>query len=141
MYNGCLLKLNKHQLIPNGLPPTIVSWEDVIEDTGGFFNPALPKRLTIPAGVSRVRIICSCVWLINYVGCRQMLPKKNGWFLYGLPVMNYMANNVTTTDMTNSSYPIPVVEGDYFEYEVFQSSGAPLYLAMSPGTWFGLEGV
>lgn len=127
-----------NQSIPNN-SPTMSSWSVVDYDTDSFFDSNYPTRLTVPAGVSMVRLIGQAVWTKNSSGMRQLVIKKNGQFFPGDPVITYLPNGRTTTDMVAISPPLPVEEGDYFEFEVFQDRGGSLDLLASTGTFFSIE--
>jgi len=118
----------------------MVTWGLVDYDTDGFFNSSNPTRLTIPAGVSKVRLIAQNIWQRgNSTGMRQNVIKKNGAFFPGDPCVNVPANSDTTTDLVAISPVLEVQEGDYFENEVYQSDGAALPLLASTGTFFSIE--
>ena len=143
-FDGAMVGLSANQSLANGVNQPI-SWASTDYDTKGFWSASQPTRLTIPAGVSWVRLVASQVYSgSSCAGFRQLIILKNktpvnyGWFR-GDPVVNHPATCGTTSDAQGMTPVIPVVAGDYFEMTAYQSSGAPLDLLLSTGTWFSIE--
>ncbi len=108
--------------------PTKVSWDNFQFDDNSFWNIANPTRLTIPAGVTRVRLTAGIRWTPNVTGERQLRIIAN-------PAGTYDANSVFASDdrpsdnsgdATLDTGILVVTAGMYFELEVEQNSGAPL---------------
>lgn len=122
---------------------TMATWADDSTngyDTDGFFNSSNPTRLTVPAGVTKIRIMAQTIWAMgNGAGFRQVVIKKNGAFFYGDPIVNVLANSATTTDIGCISPVLNVTPGDYFEVELFHTDGGNLALLASTGTFFSIE--
>lgn len=153
-YKGALVvKMNADQSIPNSTNGVMVTYDTVIRDTEGFFNPTYPTRFTIPAGITKVRLMGQQVFASNTTGLRQAVIRKNyptppasslagdlapGWY-YGVPATTALANGGTTSDMQIQTPVLDVYEGDIFEYEVHQASGGSLNLLASRGVWFEIE--
>lgn len=118
-----------------------VDWDKAEYDTSGFYNPKQPTRLTIPRGVSKVRISANITWATVGTkfdeGYRAMKILKNGKSAPGLPYQRYMG--ISTSPGNISSTVIPVKEGDYFELEVYYRDNNELYLGSSDYTWFSIE--
>lgn len=131
------------QSIPNATLQ-FLNFNTVERDTDSFFNPAVPTRLTVPTGVSKVRLAGQVVFNHqSMTGLRQVVIKKNfpaglGWYA-GVPASTIVANQTTTTDVHVSTPVIDVQEGDFFELEVYQSGGVPITALASVGTWFTIE--
>lgn len=123
-----------------------VSWDLFYYDDLGFWSGGAPTRLTIPAGVSRVRLSAGIRWTPNTVGNRKIRIRGN-------PAGAFEANAIwaasehptgASGDDTIVTGIIPVAEGDYFEVVVTQNSTAPLLLLTTPasanrGNFFGVE--
>src|SRR5688572_2022027 len=141
---GALVFKTANQSIPNAAW-TMAVWDDESingYDIGGFFNPSQPSRLTVPAGVSRVRIQAQSIWQKgNGTGLRQLVVKKNGSFFPGDPIQNGVANNVTTADIGAVSPILNVTPGDYFEVELYHTDGGAIDLLASTGTFFSIESI
>ncbi len=143
-FDGAMLKLSANQSIASGVNQPI-AWAGSDYDTMGFWSASQPTRLTVPAGVNWVRLVASQIYSgSSCAGFRQLIILKNktptnyGWFR-GDPVVNQPATCGTTSDAQGMTPVIPVVPGDYFELTAYQSSGAPLDLLLSTGTWFTIE--
>jgi hypothetical protein len=145
MFRGAMVRKGHptpgNQSIPDNVA-TMVVFHHVDYDTDSFYSSLTPTRLTVPAGVSKVRLVGQAIFQRgNGTGFRQIVIKKNGQFFPGDPCVNVNANNVTTSDLVAISPVLPVAEGDYFELEVFHSDGAALPLLASTGTFFAIEAV
>ena len=113
--------------------PTAVSWDSVLFDDNSFWSNASPTRLTVPAGVNRVRLSAGIRWAANSTGERKIQIRFN-------PAGTYEANGIwasddrpsdDTGDATVVTPIIPVAAGDYFEVIVTQDSGGGLALNTS----------
>lgn len=120
---------------------TFVSFQQVDYDTDSFYNASNPTRLTVPAGVDKVRVHAQCIWQSNSTGLRQLVIKKNGAFYPGDPCVNVVAAGGTTTDIDTHSPVLMVEPGDYFEMEVFHTAGSTIDLLASTGTYLAIEAV
>lgn len=146
-FRGALVYLGSSVTVNSGVR-TMIPYNRVVYDTDGFFNPAQPTRLTVPSGVTKVRLATSHIWYNNANGLRQAVVKKNSassdGFYPGCGPATIPANSSTTTDPHAVTAVIDVNEGDYFESEAGQWSGSPLTMAVdangeSRGTWFMIE--
>ena len=139
-FDGAKLQLSADQSLANGTNQ-VISWATADYDTLSFFNPAQPTRLTVPNGVSWVRLTGSQVYATSCGGTmRQLIITKNGTWFSGDPVINTPPTcSGTTTDISGFSPVTPVVPGDYFEVSAFQNTGSALNLRWSTGTWFSIE--
>lgn len=152
-FRGALVYLGTPFIAQNGAR-AMVPFSEVEYDTDGFYDPSEPTKLTVPAGVTKVRLGSSHIWANNTVGLRQVVIKKNygvngsdGFFPGCGPGMNN-ANASTTSDPHARTAVICVNEGDFFQSEAGQWSGGPLGMALagpgphegtSRGTWFSIE--
>lgn len=120
---------------------TFVTFGVVDYEYGEWFNSSYPTRLTVPEGVTKVKVHGQCIWQSNSTGLRQIVLKKNGAFYPGDPCVNVEAAGVTTTDIDAHSPMLEVQAGDYFEMEVFHTAGATINLLASTGTYLAIEAV
>jgi hypothetical protein len=140
-FKGCLITLAAAQPIPN-TTATVVTWDAEYYDTENYHSLVTnPSRVTIPAGISKVRLIANIQFANNATGYRSVNIIKNGSVTEpGKPNISQNAVNGTVTSVNISSPVLPVVEGDYFEVQVTQTSGGDL--ALQTGnfrTWFAME--
>ena len=133
---GALLRLTASKSIPNNTR-TVIDWDSPIYDTSNFWSASKPSRLTVPIGVSKVRLTTSICWGQNNNGVRVVNICKNGaasWF--GRAVDRRAASGHSET--TISTPVVEVAAGDYFEVSVLQDSGVALDVVTS-GTSFSIE--
>ena len=134
---GALVNLNTTQLIPNE-SYTKVSFNNVIYDTDGFYNNNLPTRLTVPSGVSKVKVIANIEWGQTGTGRRVVEIWKNGVDgNHGLPKDSRAGSADPSVNLSSSV--IEVAQGDYFEVLVFHNGGLNMSIQGSHSTWFSIE--
>jgi hypothetical protein len=120
----------------NAATATVIVWQQIIEDTDGFFNigGANAERITIPTGVTRVRIKAQA--RIDSGSSDAMLYlHKNGAAVEGL---GYSDNKTDSHDYCSAtSHPIEVVAGDYIDAKVYSASSGTI----TDGniTWISVE--
>lgn len=113
-----------------------VTWQAADFDTSAFWNAGAPTRLTVPSGVTKVKLSGGVRWVSNTTGSRLITLFKNGASVAG----RFSQQSLTgVIDQSGVSADIPVVAGDYFEMIVFQSSGGALNITASDVTWFQIE--
>ena len=97
-------------------------------------NSTNPSRMTVPAGVTRIRLLCSIAFAVNGSGERQVEFLKNNSSSYN--GYTYLLGSYFPTVLVSSPV-LTVIAGDYFEVQVWQSSGSPLNLGAA--SWFAME--
>jgi hypothetical protein len=115
--------------------PTFVTWSAATFDVGGFWNAGAPTRLTIPAGVSLVRVTGQTDWAINATGERYSSINRNG----GAASAADRRVPVSFAEANFSTGPVQVAAGDYFELGAYQNSGGALNFNNSFTAWFSIE--
>jgi hypothetical protein len=122
---------------------TILDFPGEAFDTNNMHSTSVNNsRFTIPAGVTAVRITAQVVFAANATGQRLVIFLKNGGESFpGNVYFDGPAAIDGYKTIANLSTPVlQVVAGDYFQIEVFQSSGGPLLVvAGSTQTWFAIE--
>lgn len=126
---GALVCISASQAIPNE-EYTKVVFGDVGYDTDNFFDSENPTKLTIPAGVSKVRLTAGVRTSTISTGKFEITIYKNDSGAYrGRPTLTWGGS------YGNISSPvIPVSEGDYFELVVYQNSGSSSNLVGTTAT-------
>lgn len=117
------------------LPPstwTNASFEVIEHDAAGFFSSAAPTRLTVPAGVSKVRLVGNAE-LTSSISSDIRIVKNNTFDT----VPGQGRGTVTSGAGNISTAILKVVPGDYFEVRIFPSSTATLN--GQADTWFSIE--
>jgi hypothetical protein len=136
---GVLLKKSLAQSIANNAP-TMVSWDGEIYDDSNFFDIASPTKIIIPDGVSKVILKANSAWDGNVTGYRSIQIIKNGDS--NGEYMRSVVTRIADTVRSNSNIVTPimnVVQGDYFELLVLQTSGNALNFTNNFNSWFSLE--
>lgn len=141
-FKGALINLVGNQTISNDtLTDLLFSGESYDTDQ---FHYVYQERLTIPSGVSKVRLSGKVGWAANNSGHRAVGIHKNGGIGYQGYANAIQAINSGTivTWMYVQSPILYVVPGDYFTLNVYQFSGTALNaLGTSNGSysWFAVE--
>lgn len=148
---GALVRQSTGQSISSGTQ-TALSFDTAVYNDAGIWTGGSPTRLTVPAGVTRVRIHGNIRYYpdatgnVNY----QLYMKMNGAFFYGMPFNQNMSNTGNYNHSMNvSTGIITVTGGQYFELYTSQNTGSTLKTsdASDPSgfgpcpqaNWFSLE--
>jgi hypothetical protein len=113
----------------------VVAWQASQRDTDSFWSAGAPTRLTVPAGVSKVRV--GAMGRLTSAGTAfQVTTLKNGAAYAGL--------GTQTSDQQDTgcwSDVLDVVEGDYFEVQLFTGASRTLEAVTSgvARTWFAMQ--
>lgn len=139
-FAGALLQRSTDQAIANNTN-VVLSWTSALYQEGfTFWNVASPTRFTIPPGVLLVRITAQIRFNASATGERALMVWKNGL----APYPGYgraLANSVAATQesgMFVSTAVIPVITGDYFDIQTFQTSGASRNM-IATNSWAQIE--
>ncbi len=139
-FRGALVKKTATQTVPNATHVRI-AWEAQGYDTDAIWSPSPnPTYLVVPSGVTRVRLSANVAWSSNANGDRYFLLFKNGSLMseYAL----YARDNPNSNGIfaqPGIGPVIPVNGGDYFELDLYQTSGATLSIGDHAGTWAAME--
>lgn len=142
-WRGCQVALSTNFTVANDVL-TAVSFEAEAIDTDDIWNVVTPTRLTVPTGVTKVRISANVQWALNATSMRAMYLYKNG---AGVPAGSFgstIPGSPTTgssslSAMNGVSGIMEVTSGDYFELRVLNRSGGNLDILSGPRTWFEIE--
>lgn len=136
-FKGALVKRSTgNQTISAGVY-TAIQFAAEEYDTDNFHDNATNNtRLTIPSGVSRVRVSGSVKHSGAPAGTQITHIRKNGSNFVGQPAIRLTNCDVDVT-MAITSPVVNVVAGDYFELFVYAASGATIQTAAE--TYFGIE--
>jgi len=106
-------------------------------DTDSIFSVGTAD-LTVPTGVTRVRLTAGVTWQANATGIRRLSIEKNGTDAYdgGTSVVN--AGNASGPTQNATTPVLTVTGGDTFQLEVYQNSGSTLVVG-GQLTWFAME--
>lgn len=125
--------------------PLLVPWQAAEYDTDGFWNAGATTRLTIPAGVQKVRLGGQITLPDNALAHSVFMNiHKNG-------ASNFVGQQVMNVRHGSTGYPdnfyflpmgpaIPVVAGDYFELRVNTTATSLNAINVADGvSWFAIE--
>lgn len=126
---GVLVALTSAVTIGNAAE-TMVTWPAPIYDDAGFWSSGAPTRLTVPSGVSRIKVSAQTTWDNQATGDRKFRVLRNGSQEgNGLPAMRLPTAGVVDVTVLNASGGIvAVTPGDYIQLAVLQDRGANLDL-------------
>ena len=137
-FRGAVVKLLANQAIATSTYHD-VTWAATNIDTENVWAPANPKRLTVPTGVTRVRLKAQVALVSDPGSDRRIEFKKNGGSSL-VPSVRIAQENISAGDISLQlvSPVLAVVAGDYFELEVWQFSGSSQNIDKDD-TWAELE--
>lgn len=124
----CTLTLSADLTVTTAVVTT-VSW-GVADDEIGAWNVGTPTRITVPAGVSKIKLTAAMGWVNNINGQRRLDVRKGAGLTYagGQPRDDRSAAGNFNTTAVVTGQPIDVTPGDYFQLQVEQTSGGNLDL-------------
>jgi hypothetical protein len=144
---GALMSVSSGTSVPND-STAFVAWDTAHYDTDSFWSSSEPTRLTIPAGIRKVRLSARFRWTQSTNGDRRLIMRKNGNGSLtqdpsdGQVVFEVEAHATEDSGVgtvQDAMSPImEVVEGDYFEVLGRQGSGGALDL-LHETMWWQLE--
>jgi hypothetical protein len=82
-FRGALVKLTADEPVADSTDVAI-SWGAAVYDTDGFWSAGTPTRLTVPTGVSKVRLKGNIDWTFGGTGHRHVWMYQNGGPFYGM---------------------------------------------------------
>ncbi len=138
-FKGCLVARTTTQSISDNTN-TVASFNSEVYDEGNFYSSGQPTRLTIPAGVSKVKLSGNVIFASHSTGWRRITISKNGGGFIGSFDIRMNAVNGTDTGLQGSTPVIDVVEGDYFELGVHHTRGSALNTVANT-LWFSIEAI
>lgn len=145
-FRGALVYLNpssSDQVISHNTW-TAVGFDTEAYDTDAFHDSSTNNsRLTIPTGVTRVRLSAGIEWVAAATGVRGFGMRKSNSSAYPGFFQEIIGPDASlnTTEHTLVSPPLVVSAGDYFEIVVYHNAGvgATRSINASNSTWFAVE--
>ncbi len=139
-FRGALVMRSADKVIASGVT-TLIDWDIEVYDTDNLHDNVINNsRLTVPAGVTKVRVSAQQYWYgQSGSSIRQMDILKNGRVLSPRIVSNIEASLYNNSAIVFMASPvINVVPGDYFETFVVQTTGLNLSF-LATLTFFSIE--
>jgi hypothetical protein len=126
--------------------PTIVAWDGTSRDTDGFWDAAEPARLTVPAGVTKVRLSAFVMLTAtSNAGAILLTFRKNRTGTDALQIEGAAESHIrhSSTGFSRNSAAaftdvLDVVPGDYFDLRV-NISGLGTVNTILADSWFAIE--
>lgn len=119
----------------------VVTWDSEIYDTDGFHDSVTNNsRLTVPNGVSKVRLLTQTSFLLVTASSTIIILQiqKNGSLVFGGVPMSRDSVANTDPQVQTASPVLPVVPGDYFEVLLTVAGDTSVTLT-SANSWFAVE--
>lgn len=139
-FKGALVKLTADESIATSTD-VLIPWDAATYDTSSFFAGASPTKLTVPSGVSRVKLSGVIAWsATSSQNKRQALILKNGGSFSGYGQNIRIGPGSTASDSQRQgivSAVVDVVAGDFFEIQVRQTSSGSRNVETP--SWFAIE--
>jgi hypothetical protein len=134
-FRGAMVKLTADKPVADSTDVAI-PWDATVYDTDTFWSAGTPTRLTVPAGVSRVRLKGNIDWAFGGSGYRHVWIDENGGLFFG---MGRESDEGDAGVQSIGSAVVDVAPGDYFELIGHQTSGSTKRVAADELTWFAIE--
>lgn len=134
VFSGALVGTDTGQAISSDTL-TAVTLGTAAYDVGGWFSAGTPTRLTVPAGVTRVRLTGGLRLTASSDTFAAIY--KNGAAAPGLPQSD--TDSLGTESVSFRSAVVSVTAGDYFE--LYCQSASATTIEASGATWLGIEAI
>jgi len=142
-HQGCLVNMSADLSVAS-LTYTYVGFNTEQYDDASIHDTVTNNnRLTVPSGVTKVRLTANAAWLTDFSGEFIFGISKNDetttpTFTIGLPYVQDQVATGTSDWHNMTSAVIEVTAGDWFTLFVYQSTGGAEDLD-SARTWFAME--
>jgi hypothetical protein len=140
-YSGAVVKKAADQTAANYVGGVLVAWDSEVHDVGGWHdNVTNNTRLTVPSGVSRVRLKAQMLTtLTTSSDIRLLALRKNGAAITPDISPWFVMNNATTNSQVVSPV-LDVTPGDYFELSFLVNTDTSVTVVATQ-SWFAIEKV
>lgn len=136
-FRGALLRRSTNFSVATTGVYVAVPWQSAEYDSDTFWNAGQPSRLTIPAGVTKVRIVGNIEWQTSPTS-QLVEVRKNGNSVLGGGSFIVRGDSGYSNQMRNlASAVLPVSAGDWFELAVYVSTAGEL--RGLERTWLAIE--
>lgn len=145
-FQGALVKLTSDEALASGAVLAI-PWDAEVYDEGGWWTSGAATRLTVPTGVTRVRLTGTVAIVSGLTADRFLVRlQKNDDASATLQVAQDLDPITGGPVLSISSPVLTVVAGDFFELEAFQDSGGSVDIdavgaSSETRSFFGIEAV
>lgn len=139
VYRGAVAYSNNNTTIPNTGVTTAVAFGPSVIDTDGIYSGSgvsNSNRLTVPAGITKVRLLAQARVTGATAGNSQITIGKNGTFST-TPFATITLDDINSTRQLVSS-TFTVIPGDYFQLGVSSNGSVGTVVSGGP-TWFEMQ--
>ena len=140
-FKGALLQRSTD--LTNVSFPVLVPFQSTVYDTDAFWSASNPSRITIPTGVTKVRLqgSMSLKPSASSGGVFVSFEKNGAGSAVGSGVFTVRqgTSGYTNNDFAANTAVIPVTAGDYFELRVNSTSSSWDDIQAGNRTWFAVE--
>jgi len=137
-FRGALVRDAAVQALTSGSETKLTFTTELYDTSTIHDNATFNTRLTVPSGVTRVKIAGQVGFASNSTGIRYIIGLKNNSTVQGGFYLSVPTVSVGVSVLQASSAVLTVVAGDYFEIAALQNSGGSLNTD-SNYTWFSME--
>lgn len=136
-FRGALLRRTANYTVSTTGAYVAIPWQSAVYDTDAFWSAGQPTRLTVPTGVTKVRLTANIEWQTSPTS--QLVEiRKNGVSVVGGGSFIVRGDSGYSNQMRNiASAVLPVAAGDWFDLAVY--IGASGELRSLERTWFAIE--
>lgn len=136
-FRGALVRRTTNFSVSTTGTYVAIPWQSAVYDSDALWDAGQATRLTVPAGVTKVRLTGNIEWQTSPTS--QLVEiRKNGGGVIGGGSFIVRGDGGYSNQMRNiASAVLPVVSGDWFELTVFVSASGELRGMVR--TWFALE--
>lgn len=138
---GALVKLSSNETLVNSTDLEI-PWDVAEYDDASFWEGVTnPERLTVPVGVTKVKLAGSGYFEGNSTGRRVLKVIKGGSDFVGMPITSITPSTANPMYINLASPVLEVTAGNYFELRAYQDSGSSLTFYADETVWFSIDAV
>jgi len=142
-YRGCLVYLDSNQSLSTGTPANIAFDQEDYDTDTIHDNATNNTRLTVPSGVTKVRISYNVQFASNSTGYRNIVVYRSSTDAFiGNTTVSVEAVTGDVTIINAQTPVLTVSSGVYFEIAGLQDSGGALNVIgniIGSATWFSME--
>jgi hypothetical protein len=139
-FRGALVYNSGAQSAPDSLTTNVVFDSEAYDTDDIHSTVSNTERLTVPAGVTKVKVSALVTWGTDPNGYRSADIWKNGapFTGRGYDIRNAVSAGIKTTSNNPISAVVDASGGDFFYLRALQTSGSSLDISPT-STWFAME--
>lgn len=137
IFRGVRLRKSSNQTLTTAVAADL-TWQTEDYDTNDFHDGVTnTERITVPAGISRMRFVAGVEFASNSTGRRSVEIIKNNTDTVARSSTDGVTGAATNVEL--STGVIDVAENDFFEVSALQASGGNLDVVFAEQTFFNGE--